>query len=262
MPTPGLRFTWPARATALCLLLAAAACGGTTSTGPGPAVAVDPQALDLRLADATLSAGAAETALHVLNEMLQRDPNNVPALLRQGNAWMILGQPADAARSFSQAVALRPGSLEGLTGLARARAANGENAESAWRQALERAPDDARLQTGLAISLDLQEQHAQAQVLYRAVLARTPDHPAVRANLGLSLAMSGQTTEGVALLRQAAQGGFASNSAKLERARNNLAAALMMAGDEPGARDVLSQTLPPAEIAAALTGLRQFAVAR
>ncbi|MDQ2801508.1 MAG: hypothetical protein M3Y41_02030, partial [Pseudomonadota bacterium] len=202
------------------------------------------------------------TALHVLDGLLQREPSNVPALLRQGRALMLLQRPADAARSFGRAAALQPGSLEALTGLARARTANGENAESAWRRALAQAPGSVPLQTGLAISLDLQERHAEAQVLYRAVLARTPDDPAVRSDLGLSLAMSGHAAEGVALLRQAVVGGFGNNSAEAGRARNNLAAGLVMAGDDAAARNILSQNLPPADVKAALAGLRQFTSAR
>ncbi len=192
--------------------------------------------------------------------MLQRDPDNVPALLRQGRALMMLERPADAARSFSRAVVLQPGSLAALTGLARARTANGENAESVWRDALARAPEDDRLRVGLAISLDLQEKHAEAQVLYRQALSRSPDNPAIRSDLGLSLAMSNQTAEGIALLRQAAQGGFGDDAAKLRRAQNNLVAGLVMAGDDAAARRILGQRLPPAEVTAAMTGLRQFTV--
>ncbi len=211
-----------------------------------------------------LSAGAADTALHVVDGLLQRDPDNVPALLRRGRALMILGRPADAARSFARVAALQPGSLDALTGLARARAANGEaaEAEKAWRQALARAPGDARLRTGLAISLDLQERHAEAQALYRTVLAEAPDDQAVRSDLGLSLALSGRAAEGVPLLRQAAQGGFVTDNAASARARHNLAVGLMMAGDPSEARGVLSQDLPAGEVTAALDGLRQFAAAR
>lgn len=256
------RSRWAMRAAALCLLLGTSACAGLHAGGPEADAASATQSLDLRLADATLSAGAAGTALHVLNEALQRDPHNVPVLLRKGRALMALGKPGDAARTFALVVTLQPGSLDAMIGLARARAANDENAESTWRLALAKAPHDARVQVGLAISLDLQEHHTEAQALYRAVLARTPDDPAVRSDLGLSLAMSGHATEGVVLLRQAAQGGFGSNSAELGRARNNLAAGLVMAGDEPAAHDVLSQELPPDKVTAALAGLRQFAMAR
>lgn len=252
------------RATTLGLLLGATACSRMPPTDPVQAAIRDTPALDLRLADATLSAGAADTALHVVDTMLERDPDNVAALLRRGQALMLLGRPADAARSFARVAALQPNSLEALTGLARARAANGDakDAEGAWRLALARAPGDAKSKTGLAISLDLQERHAEAQALYRAVLASAPDDPAVRSDLGLSLALSGNTAEAIPLLRQAAEGGFGANTAASTRARHNLAAGFVMAGDEAAARSVLSEDLPAADVAPALAGLRQFAAAR
>ncbi|MEO8715983.1 MAG: tetratricopeptide repeat protein, partial [Acetobacteraceae bacterium] len=255
---------WAPRAAAIGLLLGAAACSRMAPPDPAREALRDSPALDLRLADATLSAGAPDTALHVVNGMLARDPDDVPALLRRGRALMALNQPADAARSFARVAALRPDSREALTGLARARLAEGDakNAESAWRQALALAPGEARLRTGLAISLDLQERHAEAQALYRSVLAQTPDDPAIRSDLGLSLALSGHPAEGVGLLREAARGGFGADSAASSRARHNLAAGFVLAGDEAAARAELSQDLPPAEVTAALAGLRQFAAAR
>ncbi len=253
---------WAARTAALCLLLAAAACAGPGGVGDA---ARDTRSLDLRLADATLSAGAASTALHVTDEMLQRDPHDFGALLRRGRALAALGRPGDAAQSFAAAVALQATSREALTGLAAARAAQGNavDAEHAWRRALALAPGDARVQAGLAIALDLQERHVEAQALYRELLAQAPDDAAVRSDLGLSLALSGHVAEALPLLRQAALGGFGgAGSALSARARHNLAVGLVLAGDEPAARDVLAQDLPAASVTAAMAGLRQFAAAQ
>ncbi len=243
----------------LALLLAAAGCAMPQSSGARGADSLS--ALDLRLADATLSAGAPQTALHVTEAMLQRHPDDVAALLRNGRALFMLNRPADAARSYARAAALDPSSLEALTGLARSRVAEGDarDAETAWRLALARAPGDAAVQTGLAISLDLQERHAEAQALYRAVLASRPDDPAARSDLGLSLALTGHAAEALPLLRQAAEGGFGAAAEDALRARHNLAAGFVLAGDVRAARAVLSEDLPPAEIAPALAGLRQFA---
>jgi Flp pilus assembly protein TadD len=243
------------RAAAICLLLAGAGCAPLAG-GPDAA-----QSLDLRLADATLAAGAPGTALHVTDSMLQRDPRDFAALLRRGRALVALGRCADAAQTFDQAAALRPASLEAVTGRARARAGEGDPAaaEQDWRRALALAPADARVQTGLAVALDLQERHAQAQALYRLVLARMPDDQAARSDLGLSLVLSGQVSEGLPMLREAAEGD--GETALSARARHNFAVGLVLAGDESAARAVLSQDMPPASVAAALTGLRQFAAA-
>lgn len=246
-------------ACALALLLAATGCAALQQPS-GASLS----SLDLRLADATLSAGAPQTALHVVDSTLQRNPNDVAALLRRGRALLMLNRPADAAGSFARAAKLDPSSVEALTGLARARVAGGDakDAESAWRLALARAPHDSAVQTGLAISLDLQERHAEAQALYRAVLASRPDDPAVRSDLGLSLALSGHAAQGIPLLREAAQGGFGAEAEDARRARHNLAAGFVIAGDEQAARTVLSEDLPVAEIAPALAGLRQFAASQ
>ncbi len=243
----------------LGLLLGVAGC----ADNPGlPGGARNAEALQMRLADATLAAGAPATALRVLDERLQQSPGDVPALIRRGRALAALGRPADAAQSFSAALAGQPSSMDALIGLAGARAATGEaaEAESAWRRALARAPDDARVQTGLAISLDLQAKHQEAQALYHAVLARAPDDVIASADLGLSLALSGHAAEGLPLLQRAAQGGFdGEHAGATVRARHNLAVGLVMAGDEPGARRLLNQDLAPSDVNAALTGLRQFA---
>ena len=244
----------PIRLATLACLLIAAGCAGPTLD-----VSSNSRALDLRLTDDTLSAGAPKTALGVADRMLRRDPHDVDALLRRGQALMLLSRPADAAQSLAQAAALKPRSLVILGLLAQARAAQGDaaDAERAWRSALALAPGDDRLQTGLAIALDMQERHDQAQVLYRAVLARTPDDAAVRSDLGLSLALSGRASEGVELLRQAAQG---DEGAPQEiRARHNLAAGLVLAGQDQEAAGVLRQDMPPADVTAAMAGLRQLA---
>jgi Flp pilus assembly protein TadD len=250
-----------AQAAALSLLLGVAACAASGTRDAQDATA----SLDLRLADATIAAGAADTALHVADGILRRDPRDVPALLRRGRALMMLHRPEDAARSFAKAASLRPDLLEALTGLAGARDAAGDSkdAERAWREALARAPADRRVRIGLAISLDLQERHAEAQALYRSVLAQSPDDPAARADLGLSLALSGHAAEAVPMLREAAEGGFdEDDTGAATRARHNLAVGLAIAGDESGADAVLREDLPPGKAASVLASLRELAAAR
>lgn len=249
-----------ARSTVVCLALAVSACSVTGRSD----LARDPEALDLRLADATLSAGSPATALRILDDDLKRHPHDAPALLRRGRAEAALGRPADAAQSFASALAVTPRSLEALTGLARARAAGGDavGSEAAWRQAAALSSNDAQVETGLAIALDLQERHTEAQALYRTVLARLPDDAIARSDLGFSLALSGRAAEGLPLLRQAAEGGIGGNPAVTARARHNFAVGLMMAGDEGQARRVLSQDLPPSDVDSAVAGLRQFAAAQ
>src|SRR5271165_5524892 len=103
------------RTTLVGLLLGVASCANSGQTG---AAAGDAGAMDLRLADATLAAGAPETALRVLDRRLQQSPHDEKALVRQGRALMAVGRPLDAAQSFATALATHPGSQEAQIGLA------------------------------------------------------------------------------------------------------------------------------------------------
>ena len=55
--------------------------------------------------------------------------------------------------------------------------------------------------TDLGIALDLQERHAEAQAAYRQALDAAPDLDAARVDLGLSLALSGDGAAGAQVLR-------------------------------------------------------------
>ena len=247
-----------------CLL---GACAAEAPAIHPTGLADTPHPFGPRLADAMLSAGANDAALHVTDAMLERDSRDPAALLRRGRALLALGRAADAAPAFAAAAAVDPSSTEALLGLARARTEAGEpeQAESAWRAALDRAQSDpalrARTQTGLAIALDLQSRHDEAQALYRAVLAAQPDNAAARADLGLSLALGGHASDALPLLRQASTQG-PPGSAQSLRVRHNLAVGLALAGDDAGARGLLAQDLDPQQTAAALAGLYQIASAQ
>lgn len=242
-----------------CMLatLGTTGCGTLSTFGLADA----PEPAGLRLADATLSAGAPEAALRVTDGLLKHDPGSVEALERRGRALLALGRPADAAKTFAKAELAAPRRMDVLIDLAEARAAAGDaqSAELAWRYALKRQPLNVEASAGLAVSLDLQGRHDAAQALYRSILARAPDSSALRSDLGLSLALSGHSSDAIPWLRQGAEGDTGNGGA---RARHNLAVGLALAGDEAGAREVLGQDLNNGEINAALAGLHQFAQAQ
>ena len=123
-------------ATSLAVL---ASCGVQDRNGlpGGPA--------DLRVVDAAMASGMPQTAITVTREILQGDPRNIGALLRQGDALVAMGQADAAAECFQRVIEIDPLSLDGLRGLGRVRLAMGQasGAETAFRKALERAPDDA-----------------------------------------------------------------------------------------------------------------------
>lgn len=85
---------------------------------------------DIRIADAAIANGIPQSALAVTRDILQSDPNNVPALLRQGEALISLGQPDAAEEAYRRVLAVEPRSLEALRGLGRTSLANGEAKEA------------------------------------------------------------------------------------------------------------------------------------
>jgi tetratricopeptide (TPR) repeat protein len=58
---------------------------------------------------------------------LELEPDDLPALIRQGNVQLGLGLPVAARRNFERAARVDPGSAAALAGLGRAAAALGEN---------------------------------------------------------------------------------------------------------------------------------------
>ena len=121
--------------------------------------------------------GMPQTALAVTREILQSDPRNVAALLRQGDALVAMGQ-SDAAeecyrrvagdRSRSRWTAARPWPRFGWRWVKR------ERREAVFRKAIHHAPNDAAAFNDLGIALDLQDRHDEAQAAYQAALTQRP----------------------------------------------------------------------------------------
>ena len=92
---------------------------------------------DLRIADAATASGLPQTALAVTREILQSDPRNVGALLRQADALMSMGQSEAAEECYRRVLEIDARSADGLRGLGRAYLAKGEvhEAEATFRKA-------------------------------------------------------------------------------------------------------------------------------
>ena len=73
----------------------------------------------LDIADVALANGAPDTALHIAQQVLATDPRNLPALIRAANAQAALGQRDQAAKIFSQALAVAPDNNDAALGLGR-----------------------------------------------------------------------------------------------------------------------------------------------
>jgi len=99
------------RTAAVALLLALPACTGGGRTGTP----------SLRVADAALAGGMPQTALQVTRGVLEGDPRNVPALMKQAEALSAMGQSDTAAECYDRVLAVQPNQAEALRGLGRLR---------------------------------------------------------------------------------------------------------------------------------------------
>jgi len=227
---------------ALILVLLLAACSRIGLSPP------EPGRPGFRVAEAALRGGSPQVALQVAAGMLARDPNNVRALVVQGDAQTMLKQYDQAIDSFGRALRLDPGSVGAEIGMGRLRlGSDPAAAEALFLQALQHEPRNTTAMNDLGIARDLQGHHADAQQAYNQALGIDPELRAAQVNLALSLAMSGDSGRAEQLLRP-----FASDPGASRKLRHDLAAVLAMAGKHAEAERILSADLSPAEVRQAL----------
>ncbi|WP_419728283.1 tetratricopeptide repeat protein [Lichenicola sp.] len=229
MHVSGFRFATPVHAVLGALLLTAC-----SPNGPRPASG----RLGLGLADSALAGGAPTLALQVSKAVLQRNPNDVPAMLRRGDAYLQLGDAPRAAASYRQALILQPRSVPALMGLGRvALASDPAEAGARFSEALAVDPANQAALSDRGVSLDLSGLHAEAQTDYRRAIAlgnadaaRGLDDgaengalAATEVDLAVSLAISGQPSEAVRILQP-----IAASPDATPRVRQDLAMALSL----------------------------------
>jgi len=222
-----------------------------------------------------LSAGRPEAAVSLLDQVLERRPNEVRALWMRAEINIRRGRFEAARSDLEAALSIDPGQPGILHALGGACHALGEHeaAESHLRQAIAANPQDARLWYSLGLvyhgagryqaALDAYD-HALAvdpamsiarlgqgkvwQVLgrleaataaFEAVLADEPGNPEAVAGLAEQEAMTGRSQAALARLDALAGGAPLPDELKLLRAR-----LLRHAGDAEGAAAALRELLP------------------
>lgn len=213
----------------------------------------------LRVANAAIAGGLPQAALNATEGVLSRDPSNVAALLTQGEALTAMGQGSAAAEAYRRVLSkdasptreqLHAARL--ALGRADLAAGRGKEAEAIYVALAAANSSDPVGYNGLAIALDQQDRHGEAQAAYRKALA-IADTAATRSNLGLSLAMSGNVADALTIMRPAA-----AEASEIPRIRHNLAFALELAGQRDEAKRALAVDMPRGEVAAALAGFDAF----
>ena len=213
-----------------------------------------PATISLGLADSALAGGSPQLALNVSQAVLAHNPRDVPALLRQGDAYYALGDNEHASASYARALDIAPKSIPAMLG--QCRTALAEDPEQALRRVdrvLAIDPQNRAAHTDRGIAMDLLGQHAAAQGEYRQVIAQGGEVTAAKVDLGLSLAMTNETGEAVQILEPIAASPDAS-----ARVRQDLAVALVLNGQVDEAQRVLLTQMSPDQARSAITAYREL----
>jgi Flp pilus assembly protein TadD len=205
---------------------------------------------ELNVADAAIAGGDPSMALSVSQSVLKDNPDNVDALVHEGDAYYALGRCPASEAAYQLALTQNPKSTAAETGLGRCLIkTDPAGAEAALEQAVQDDPGNADALNDLGIARDLQGNFAGAVDPYRRALLANPGDEAAEDNLGLSLALSGNGPAALQYLGPLATGPGAS-----AKTREDYAVGLVSIGRVAEAKQVLSVDLPPAQVDAAIDG--------
>ncbi|HQT65047.1 MAG TPA: SPOR domain-containing protein [Acidocella sp.] len=206
----------------------------------------------LNVADAAIAGGDPSLALSVSQSALKNDPNNIDALIHEGDAYYALGRCPAAEAAYSLALKNDPKSSAAETGMGRCLIkTDPRSAEQALVLAVQDDPGNAAAFNDLGIARDLQGNFAGAVEPYRKALVAEPGNIAAETNLGLSLAMSGNGQDALQYL-----GPLATSQTATPKIREDYAVALVATGQIAEARHVLSIDLTSDDVDKAIAGFR------
>lgn len=150
----------------------------------------------------------------------QQHPNSAPAWTLLGDAYLQIGQPKAAEKSFTSALASDPGharAREGL-GLSLLKTAQPGKAAQHFAKAHQLAPADAEVLIHWGLALMQSGQLKPAHNRFKLALERAPDHPQAWLNLGVVDTQRGAWPAAIANFRQAIE-----RQPDLTEAHHNLA---------------------------------------
>jgi Flp pilus assembly protein TadD len=242
---PAFRHLPPRRLPALAVLLALAACAANQ---PPPQ---QHPVFDLNVADAAIAGGDPDMALQVTQSVLATNPQSLDAIDHEGAAYYALGRCMDAIAAYKLALTIAPNSAAAELGLGRCLLKRDPAAaEAAFTAAAQDDPGSAAAFSDLGIARDLQGNHAGAVQPYQRALLLKPGNIATEVDLGLSLALAGDADDALQYL-----GPLAASHQATPKIRQDYATALIVAGRQAAARQVLAIDLPSDQVNLFITGI-------
>jgi tetratricopeptide (TPR) repeat protein len=126
-----------------------------------------------------------------------------------GNTLMRRGRPADAAKSYGEALRLRPDLHDARRGLGMAymKMNRHEEAERVFRRLVESRPEDAGARYYLGVALYARGAHEEALAAYREALRIQPSHAEARLAIVMALGDLGRSAEALAALSETPRAG-------------------------------------------------------
>ncbi len=235
----------------VALVLALAACAqqpGSQTAANAPTGSVGPNTLNV--ADAAIAGGDPNMALSISQSILKDDPDNVDALVHEGDAYYALDRCLPAQAAYQLALKYDAKSSPAETGLGRCLLkTDPAAAEQAFAAAVAIDPGNAAAWSDLGIARDLQGNFEGAVEPYQQAFLADPGSLATEVNLGLSLALSGHGPEALQYL-----GPLATGQSATPKIREDYAAALIASGRDDEARQVLAIDLTPDQVQQAMDG--------
>lgn len=200
---------------------------------------------ELRIAETSLDSGNIELATSLFDKIVKADPKSVPGLTGLGDTLYAVGDFTRAGVYYQKASSLDPDAAAPLIGIARVaiHQRRFDDAISTYRGVLARAPGDPMASAGLGAALDLKGDHMGAQAALRKALEANPGDPLLSVNLGLSLVLGGNPREGANVLLDVTRYPGAP-----PQARQDLALAYGLLGNNEAAAEILGKTLPKASV--------------
>jgi Flp pilus assembly protein TadD len=240
---------------ALAVSLALTGCASHAGNQNAANGSIGPNTLNV--ADAALAGGDPSMALNVSQSILASDPNNVDALVHEGNAYYALGRCPPSIAAYQTALKYDPKSVEAQIGIGRCLLkTDPARAEIAFVAATQIDPGNAAAYSNLGIARDLQGNFAGAAAAYQQSLTLNAGSTATAVNLGLSLALSGHGQDALQYLGPIATGPDAT-----PKIREDYAAALVAAGHNDDARQVLAIDMPSDKVNQTMAGFQSLIAA-
>ena len=169
-------------------------------------VDVDPRDAQagVRLAASLRTLGRNDEAAAAAEQVLIVDPSSRDALLESARAHLAAGQGFYAIDPLNRLRTLdaRDWRYVSLLGVAYEQVSRIDDAEAAWRQALQMSPDNPAILSNLAMHYAARGQSSEAERLLRQAAGQPNASVQVRQNLALVLGLEGKLAEAEQLERQ------------------------------------------------------------